>query len=134
MQNCVLRMPAYRQISSFIWRSNHMLYSSAVSMHLAADLHFCGRHMGGNHFNNIRCLILHLTFRKNCCIIFRRIHNDAASGGYRFQAILPLLTGGAVPLGDGNAVLIQHIMQRFLEDRIVYCLLFALDIEGPWEI
>lgn len=70
MQNCVLRMPAYRQISSFIWRSNHMLYSSAVSMHLAADLHFCGRHMGGNHFNNVRCLILHLTFRKNCCIIF----------------------------------------------------------------
>jgi hypothetical protein len=24
MQNCVLRMPAFRQISSFIWRSNHM--------------------------------------------------------------------------------------------------------------
>ena len=101
---------------------------------LAADLHLCRRHMGGNYFNNIRCLILHLAFGKYRCIVFRRIYNNAAPGGNCFQTILPCLAGGTVPLRNGNAVLIQDIMQRLPEDRIVRHLLFAFNKKRPGEI
>ena len=101
---------------------------------LAADLHLCRGHMGGDHFDNIRCLILHLAFRKYRCIVFCRIYNDAAPGGDCFQTILPCLAGGTVSLRNGNAVLIQDIMQWFFEDRIVRHLLFAFDKKRPGEI
>lgn len=65
---------------------------------LAADLHLCRGHMGGDHFNNIRCLILHLTFGENRCVVLRRIYNNAASGGDCLQTILPRLAGRTVSL------------------------------------
>ena len=65
---------------------------------LAADLHLCRGHMGGDHFNNICRFILHLTFGENRCVILRRIYNDAASGGYCLQTILPRLAGRTVSL------------------------------------
>ena len=45
MQNCVLRMLAFRQISSFIWRSNHM------SKKEASQRRFC--EWGLNSYNNV---------------------------------------------------------------------------------
>ena len=101
---------------------------------LAADLHLCRGHMRGNHFNNIRCFILHLAFGKYRCIILCRIDNYAAPGGDCFQTILPCLAGGTVSLRNSNAVLIQDIMQWFPEDRIVRYLLFAFDKKRPGEI
>ena len=45
MQNCVLRMLAFRQISSFIWRSNLM------SKKEASQRRFC--EWGLNSYNNV---------------------------------------------------------------------------------
>ena len=45
MQNCVLRMLAFRQISSFIWRSNLM------SKKEASQRRFC--EWGQNSYNNV---------------------------------------------------------------------------------
>ena len=45
MKNCVLRMLAFRQISSFIWRSNHM------SKKEASQRRFC--EWGLNSYNNV---------------------------------------------------------------------------------
>ena len=45
MKNCVLRMLAFRQISSFIWRSNLM------SKKEASQRRFC--EWGQNSYNNV---------------------------------------------------------------------------------
>ena len=90
--------------------------------------------MGGNHFNNIRCLILHLAFGEDRCVVLRCIYNDAASGRDCLQTILPGLTGRTVALRDRDTVLIQDIVQRLLEDRTIHCLLSAFDKKCPREI